>query len=212
MKPNAGRRRTRSKAGQGTRWGRPLASAAILLSLLSGCKDESCGSDGNDCGSIPPEWVAYDIFAHDPRQSFSLRIEPNGRYVAHWRRELTPDEEAACDASGADCTADPGQCWIGRLDNDQIASVEAVQQSDLMDAYTLDDVELESEGLDRAVAFQDGAFNFVSEGPLQSETAALIDTLDALSLELYGRGEYEYCNDDYRRAAESGDWVFPTAE
>ncbi|HOU94066.1 MAG TPA: hypothetical protein PLU22_23610, partial [Polyangiaceae bacterium] len=197
------------------RWGCGLVFAVGCFALLGGCKNEEDGCDGSDCGEMPSYWVMYDAWPlGNSAQDVAMNVEIDGKYLMRLTREGSPTEELEC---GDNCEEGSSNslCMTGWLDNDQVTTMQALQQDDLSQAYVLD--HLASEPVNRFVTFrpnEDGAEGFNlrlnSEGALQPETAALIDTLDGIALDLYARAEY--CNEEYRALAEDGEWVFPISE
>jgi len=151
-------------------------------------------------------------------ESVQLDVEIDGGYQMRLSRETALSEDPDCDE---ECSGRSFRvlCMTGRLDDDQLDSVYAVQRSDLLEAYDIDDLLSPhvEQPRDRSVHLQPAdeggqgyVFGFNSEGPLQPETELLIDTLDGIALELYARAEY--CTDWDRSLAEDGEWVFPITE
>jgi len=197
-----------------------LSLTVVFLALLGGCENQESCSDGNDCGDDqPPPWVQY--YALTPGvagESVEMDIELGGEYGMRLSRDASPSEDPDC---GEECMGRSLKvlCMAGRLVDAQLAAVQAVVQADLVEAYDIDDLLSPhvEQPRDRSVTFQpveEGAeghaFGFNSAGPLQPETAALIDTLDGIALDLYARAEY--CSEWDRSLAEDGEWVFPITE
>ncbi len=203
-----------------TRWSQHLVPSLVVLALSGGCEnDESC-SDGDDCGdSQPAPWVQYDASTPGVTgESAQLDIEIDGGYQLRLSREAALSEDPDCDEECLGRSLNV-LCMTGRLEDAELAAVEAVVQPDLAEAYDIDDLLSPhvEQPRDRSLHLQpvdDGAeayaFAFNSEGALQPQTELLIDTLDGIALELYARAEY--CTDWDRSLAENGEWVFPITE
>jgi len=144
-------------------------------------------------------WLWYELTTADAASRAGLAVGDDGTY------------ELVLARSGS--TSGPARCFCsGRLDDDQLAAIDALFTPELLEACALHGAGPAEPGPARRVSLRprrapldDHRFELGARRARQGETATLVKTLDGIVAELFARGEY--CSDEDRAVAELGDWV-----
>ncbi len=175
-------------------------AAPPLASLVAPTVDR--GDPDGDGADVP--WLRYEGDSANATSHFGLAVGEDGIYELVLARAATPIDTERCYLSG-------------RLDEDQLAAIDALFTTEPVEAGGFDGTEPGEAGPSRRVRFhaRAGAIDDHHHEPRpgrsrRAPVATLVKTLDGIVTELVARGEF--CSDEDRAVARDGEWTLSLEE
>jgi len=198
----SGEREVRGVPRAGLRFGSWLSRVATPPSTSLVAPATGRGDPAGDDPEVP--WLEYEVSSADSARRCGLAVGEDGAYELVIAHAATPSEMARCFCAG-------------RLDDDQRAAIAALFTAELVEAYSGDGKEPgESDPVRRVCcrartsAEDRHRFELGSGRARRAPLATLTKTLDGIVTELLARGEY--CSDEDRAVARSGEWTLSLEE